>query len=108
MDYVALYFSHICDRQLNFILFYSSIHLKTFTIVPFPIQIAHTSYQILCPKLLVGVADPKKCAAHILGETGLADDTFRLGNTKARSIFLYFIHLSNGKFTLPLQNIFDF
>lgn len=53
----------------------------------------------------MGVSDPKKCAGIILGETGLADDTFRLGNTKARNqyfkhyIFDFFINL----IALPLQ-----
>lgn len=64
---------------------------------PFPTEIT-TSYQIICPKLLVGVADPKKCAAVILEQTGLADDTFRLGNTKARIEFIicFFSLDSNG------------
>jgi len=39
-------------------------------------------YQILCPKLIQDVADPKKVAAIILETTGLSDDTFRLGATK--------------------------
>lgn len=82
---------------------------KPYTTVPFPHPYTHVhththhthlhtiSYQILCPKLLVGVADPKKCAGIILGETGLADDLFRLGNTKARRIFTFYSNLSNGK-----------
>lgn len=41
------------------------------------------SYQILCPKQIAGVADPKKVAGTILDSTGLAEDLFRLGNTKA-------------------------
>lgn len=52
--------------------------MKMFAI-PFP----NISYQILCPKQLQGVNDPKKCADLILQSTGLADDAFRLGNTKA-------------------------
>jgi myosin heavy chain 6/7 len=39
-------------------------------------------YQILCPKQIAGVADPKKVAAILLESTGLAEDLFRLGNTK--------------------------
>lgn len=41
------------------------------------------SYQILSPKELVGVGDPKKCAQIILDATSLDPDMFRLGNTKA-------------------------
>lgn len=41
------------------------------------------SYQILCPQKLKGVADPKKCAGFILESTPLAEDNYRLGNTKA-------------------------
>lgn len=55
---------------------------------PFP----NTSYQILCPKLIQGVDDPKKVAAIILEQTGLADDTFRLGATKARFPFKSFFY----------------
>lgn len=56
----------------------------TFAVVPFSL---HTSYQILCPKQLQGVSDPKKAADIILQTTGLADDAFRLGATKARFPF---------------------
>lgn len=42
------------------------------------------SYQILCPKAIKDVADPKKVAAIILESTDLPEDNYRLGNTKAR------------------------
>lgn len=69
---------------------------KTFAIVPFSL---HTSYQILCPKQLQGVADPKKCADIILQTTGLADDAFRLGATKARFQFsrIFFFVLQQSR-----------
>lgn len=50
------------------------------------------SYQILCPQKLKGVADPKKCANFILESTPLAEDNYRLGNTKA---WMNNIHLHN-------------
>lgn len=46
------------------------------------------SYQILCPQKLKGVADPKKCAGFILESTPLAEDNYRLGNTKAWWTFI--------------------
>lgn len=73
---------------LFFLLHYFVILPSIFFFNPlalFPFHI--TSYQILCPKQLQGVADPKKAAELILSSTGLADDAFRLGNTKARFMF---------------------
>lgn len=52
------------------------------------------SYQILCPKLIQGVPDPKKCAQIILESTALPEDNYRLGNTKARFIILILLLLS--------------
>ena len=86
-----------CFFPLNtFGLYSKKIHSKfnvkkiPFAVVPpFP----NTSYQILCPKLIQGVSDPKKVAGIILEQTGLADDTFRLGNTKARLFTLFWFFL---------------
>lgn len=42
-----------------------------------------------------GVSDPKKAAGIILQATGLADDAFRLGATKAWQIIYYFFLIRN-------------
>lgn len=48
------------------------------------------SYLILNPGGVAGVADLKKVAELILVSTGLEAETYRIGNTKARSLqFLY-------------------
>lgn len=41
------------------------------------------SYQILNPKGIVGMEDPKKCTKILIESTGLNEDLYRLGNTKA-------------------------
>lgn len=51
------------------------------------------SYQILCPKLIQGITDPKKCTDVILQQTGLTEETFRLGLTKAG--FQFYLFISN-------------
>lgn len=45
------------------------------------------SYQILNPKGIKGIEDPKKCTKILIESTELAEDQYRLGNTKARNIF---------------------
>lgn len=41
------------------------------------------SYQILNPKGIVGIEDPKKCTKILIESTELDPDQYRLGNTKA-------------------------
>lgn len=75
----------------------------------FPYTYTHTRYQILCPKQLQGVADPKKAADLILQTTGLADDAFRLGATKAwfpNSFLFLFKYLSRCCYKTILLNNF--
>lgn len=64
-----------------------------------------TSYQILCPKALVGISDAKKAAGIILDSTGLADDAFRLGNTKAWTFIFFLFHLTTAYIFAAAQNI---
>lgn len=45
------------------------------------------SYQILNPKGIKGIEDPKKCTKILIESTELAEDQYRLGNTKARNLF---------------------
>lgn len=49
------------------------------------------SYQILNPKGIKGIEDPKKCTKILIESTELAEDQYRLGNTKARNIFSFYI-----------------
>lgn len=77
--------NHQCG--LDFLLFY----FKLFLFLNVPLALApflQISYQILCPKQLKEVSDPKKAAGVILESTGLPDDAFRLGNTKARVLYI--------------------
>lgn len=48
------------------------------------------SYQILNPKGIKGIEDPKKCTKILIESTELAEDQYRLGNTKARNIFSFY------------------
>lgn len=50
------------------------------------------SYQILNPKGIKGIEDPKKCTKILIESTELAEDQYRLGNTKARYIFSFYTH----------------
>lgn len=50
-----------------------------------PFKQPQCSYLILNPGGVAGVADLKKAAEIILVSTGLEAETYRIGNTKARS-----------------------
>lgn len=60
------------------------------------------SYQILNPKGIKGIEDPKKCTKILIESTELNDDQYRLGNTKARNIFLFQSH-NNKSWITQLQ-----
>lgn len=51
------------------------------------------SYKILNPKGIDGVADLQKAAKIILESTGLDEETYRIGNTKACPIKIIFFFL---------------
>ncbi len=42
-----------------------------------------SSYKILAPKAVEGIADPKKVCLVVLEQIGLDAELYRLGNTKA-------------------------
>lgn len=60
----------------------SKYYLHCFFIV---IYFLPFSYNILCPKILATISDPKKSAAEIVNSVSLEADLYRLGNTKACS-----------------------
>lgn len=49
------------------------------------INVVLSSYKILNPAAVAKESDEKKCAAHILDNTGLDPENYRLGHTKACS-----------------------
>lgn len=53
------------------------------------------SYQILNPRGIKGIDDPKKCTKILVESTELNDDQYRLGNTKACiSKYIFFFAIS--------------
>lgn len=53
------------------------------------------SYQILAPAIMQSEKDVKKASGACLETTGLDPEMYRLGHTKARINFYFFLHFRN-------------
>lgn len=66
------------------------------------------SYQILAPSQIKDLTDPQKIAGILLATTGLDEDLFRLGNTKACTHFYFPYHHPCGQRVMATYSVLIF